>query len=73
MDCINIQFKRVFNKRQNGKQAGIDIKESADLVELAVVAESAFQYGAEVFETHQQEKTKPMKKDKSKNKLTVNN
>ncbi len=73
MDCINIQFKRVFNKRQNGKQAGIDIKESADLVELAVVAESAFQYGAEVFETHQQETTKAMTTDKATKNVPVSN
>lgn len=73
MDCINIQFKRAFNKRQNRKQAGIDIKEPVDLVELAVVAESAFQYGAEVFETHQQETTKAMITDKATKNVPVSN
>lgn len=39
--------------------------EAVNPVELAVVAEPEFQYGAEAFEAHQQETVKEMAKDKA--------
>ena len=43
--------------------AGIGNAEAVNPVELAVVAEPKFQYGAEAFEAHQQETTKAMTTD----------
>ncbi|MCI7191513.1 MAG: hypothetical protein MR998_12920 [Lachnospiraceae bacterium] len=42
----------------------VDSMEPVNSVELAVVAEPEFQYGAEAFEAHQQETSKAMTTDK---------
>lgn len=47
------------------EDAGIGNVEAVNPVELAVVAEPEFQYGAEAFEAHQQETVKEMAKDKA--------
>ena len=45
--------------------------EAANPVELAVVAEPEFQYGAEAFEAHQQEAEKAMTTDKAAKSVPV--
>lgn len=47
--------------------------EAVNPVELAVVAEQEFQYGAEAFEAHQQETTKAMAMDKATKNVPVKN
>ncbi len=47
--------------------------EAVNPVELAVVAESEFQHGAEAFEAHQQETTKVMTTDKATKNEPVKN
>ena len=51
--------------------AGIGNAEAANPVELAVVAEPEFQYGAEAFEAHQQEAEKAMTTDKAAKSVPV--
>lgn len=51
--------------------AGIGNAEAVNPVELAVVAEPEFQYGAEAFEAHQQETTKAMATDKATKNVPV--
>ena len=51
--------------------AGIGNVEAVNPVELAVVAEPEFQYGAEAFEAHQQETVKEIAKDKSTKNVPV--
>ncbi len=53
--------------------AGIGNAEAVNPVELAVVAEPEFQYGAEAFEAHQQETAKEMAKDKATKNVPVKN
>lgn len=53
--------------------AGIGNVEAVNPVELAVVAEPEFQYGAEAFEAHQQEAEKAMKTDKATKNVPVKN
>ena len=55
------------------KMGSIDSMEAVNPVELAVVAEPEFQYGAEAFEAHQQETTKAMATDKATKKVPVKN
>lgn len=52
---------------------GIDNVEAVNPVELAVVAEPEFQYGAEAFEAHQQETAKAMTADKTTKNVPVKN
>lgn len=49
----------------------VDRMEAVNPVELAVVAEPEFQYGAEAFEAHQQETVKEMAKDKATKNVPV--
>lgn len=51
--------------------AGIGNVEAVNPVELAVVAEPEFQYGAEAFEAHQQETVKEMAKNKAAKNVPV--
>ena len=51
----------------------VDSMEAVNPVELAVVAEPEFQYGAEAFEAHQQETTKAMTTDKATKNMPVKN
>lgn len=53
--------------------AGIGNAEAVNPVELAVVAEPEFQYGAEAFEAHQQETEKAMTTDKATKNVPVKN
>ncbi len=55
------------------EMGSVDSMESVNLVELAVVAEPEFQYGAEAFEAHQQETAKAMKTDKATKNVPVKN
>ena len=56
-------------KYQTGKtereMGSIDSMEAVNPIELAVVAELEFWYGAEAYEAHQQETTKAMTTDKA--------
>ena len=49
----------------------VDSMEAVNPVELAMVAEPEFQYGAEAFEAHQQETAKAMATDKATKKEPV--
>lgn len=53
--------------------AGIGNVEAVNPVELAVVAEPEFQYGAEAFEAHQQETVKEMAKGKAAKNVPMKN
>lgn len=53
--------------------AGIGNVEAVNPVELAVVTEPEFQYGAEAFEAHQQETVKEMAKDKAVKNVPMKN
>lgn len=53
--------------------AGVSNVEAVNPVELAVVTEPEFQYGAEIFEAHQQETTKAMTTDKVTKNVLVKN
>jgi len=55
------------------EMGSVDSMEAVNPVELAVVAEPEFQYGAEVFEAHQQETTKAMATDKATKNVPVKN
>ena len=55
------------------EDAGIGNVEAVNPVELAVVAEPEFQYGAEAFEAHQQETVKEMAKDKAAKNVPAKN
>ena len=55
------------------EDAGIGNVEAVNPVELAVVAEPEFQYGAEAFEAHQQETAKAMATDKATKNVPVKN
>ena len=53
------------------EMGSVDSMEAVNPVELAVVAEPEFQYGAEAFEAHQQETTKAMTGSKTKKKEII--
>lgn len=55
------------------EKGSIDSMEAVNPVELAVVAEPEFQYGAEAFEAHQQETAKAMATDKATKNMPVKN
>ncbi len=55
------------------EMGSVDSMEAVNPVELAVVAEPEFQYGAEAFEAHQQETTKAMATDKATKNVPVKN
>ena len=55
------------------EMGSVDSMEAVNPVELAVVAEPEFQYGAEAFEAHQQETTKAMATDKATKSKPVKN
>lgn len=64
------QYQTDKAERQTGS---VDSMEAVNPVELAVVAEPEFQYGAEAFEAHQQETTKAMATDKATKNVPVKN
>ena len=55
------------------EMGSVDSMEAVNPVELAMVAEPEFQYGAEAFEAHQQETTKAMATDKATKNVPVKN
>lgn len=55
------------------EMGSVDSMEAVNPVELAVVAEPEFQYGAEAFEAYQQETTKAMATDKATKNVPVKN
>ena len=55
------------------EMGGADSMEAVNPVELAMVAEPEFQYGAEAFEAHQQETTKAKATDKATKNVPVKN
>ena len=57
------EVKQYRRDKAEWETAGIGNAEAVNPVELAVVAEPKFQYGAEAFEAHQQETTKAMTTD----------
>ncbi len=65
--------KRYQTDKAEQKMGSIDSMEAVNPVELAVVAEPEFQYGAEAFEAHQQETTKAMVADKATKNEPVKN
>ena len=56
--------KKYQTDKAEREMGSVDSMEAVNPVELAVVAEPEFQYGAEAFEAHQQETTKAMATDK---------
>ena len=57
--------KKYQTDKAEREMGSVDSMEAVNPVELAVVAEPEFQYGAEAFEAHQQETTKAMATDKA--------
>lgn len=67
------EVKQYQTDKAERETAGIGNMEAVNPVELAVVAEPEFQYGAEAFEAHQQEAEKAMTTDKATKNVSVKN
>ena len=65
--------KKYQTDKAEREMGSVDSMEAVNPVELAVVAEPEFQYGAEAFEAHQQETTKAMTTDKATKNMPVKN
>lgn len=65
--------KKYQTDKAEQEMGSVDNVEAVNPVELAVVAEPKFQYGAEAFEVHQQETTKAMATDKATKNVSVKN
>ena len=65
--------KKYQTDKAEREMGSVDSMEAVNPVELAVVAEPEFQYGAEAFEAHQQETTKAMTTDKATKNVPVKN
>ena len=65
--------KKYQTDKAERETGSVDSMEAVNPVELAVVAEPEFQYGAEAFEAHQQETTKAMTTDKATKNMPVKN
>ena len=65
--------KKYQTDKAEREMGSVDSMEAVNPVELAVVAEPEFQYGAEAFEAHQQETTKAMATDKATKSKPVKN
>ncbi len=63
--------KKYQTDKAEREMGSVDSMEAVNPVELAMVAEPEFQYGAEAFEAHQQETTKAMTTDKATKKEPV--
>ncbi len=63
--------KQYQTDRAEGETAGIGNAQALNPIELALVAEPEFQYGAKAFEAHQQEAVKEMAKDKEAKNVPV--
>ena len=58
-----VDVKHYQTDKAERETGSIDNMEAVNSVELAMVAEPEFQYGAEAFEAHQQQAEKVMSKD----------
>ena len=65
--------KKYQTDKAEREMGSVDSMEAVNPVELAVVAEPEFQYGAEAFEAHQQETAKAMTTDKATKNVPVKN
>lgn len=65
--------KKYQTDKAEREMGSVDRMEAVNPVELAMVAEPEFQYGAEAFEAHQQETTKAMATDKATKNVPVKN
>ncbi len=65
--------KKYQTDKAEREMGSVDSMEAVNPVELAMVAEPEFQYGAEAFEAHQQETAKAMATDKATKKEPVKN
>ncbi len=65
--------KKYQTDKAEREMGSVDSMEAVNPIELAVVAESEFQYGAEAFEAHQQETAKAMTTDKATKNVPVKN
>ena len=65
--------KKYQTDKAEREMGSVDSMEAVNPVELAMVAEPEFQYGAEAFEAHQQETAKAMETDKATKKEPVKN
>ena len=63
--------KKYQTDKAEREMGSVDSMEAVNPVELAMVAEPEFQYGAEAFEAHQQETAKAMATDKATKKEPV--
>ena len=70
---LAIDVKQYQTDKAERETVGVGNVETVNPVELAVVAEPEFQYGAEVFEAHQQETAKAMTADKATKNVPVKN
>lgn len=64
--------KKYHTDKAEREMGSVYSMEAVNPVELVVVAEPEFQYGAEAFEAHQQETVKEMAKDKATKNVPVN-
>ena len=65
--------KKYQTDKAEREMGSVESMEPVNPAELAVAAEPEFQYGAEVFEAHQQETVKEMAKDKATKNVPVKN
>ena len=65
--------KKYQTDKAERERGSVDSMEAVNPVELAMVAEPEFQYGAEAFEAHQQETAKAMATDKATKNVPVKN
>lgn len=64
-------MKQYQTDKAEREKGSVDSMDPVNPIELAVVAEPEFQYGAEVFEAHQQETVKAMTTDKATKNVPV--
>ena len=72
IEQLAADVKKYQTDKAEREMGSVDRTEAVNPVELAVVAEPEFQYGAEAFEAHQQETEKEMAKDKATKNVPVN-
>lgn len=71
IEHLAAEVKQYQADKEERETAGIGNVEAVNPVEFAVVAESEFQYGAEIFEAHQQETAKVLTDDKTIKSVSV--
>lgn len=73
MEQLAADVKKYQTDKAEQEMGSIDSMEAVNPIELAVVAELEFQYGAEAFEAHQQETIKAMTMDRATKNVPVKN